>query len=148
MALQQKIDQDLKEAMQARDEVRVSTIRFLKSAIKYSAIEKKTQSLGDPDIQQVIQKQIKQRRESIDQFMGAGRPELAEKERHEAEILEQYLPKQLGDSELEVFVKNEIQASGAISKKDFGRMMKLLNEKLAGKAEAKRISDVLGRLLQ
>jgi len=94
MSLQEKIDQDLKQAMISRDETRLSTLRFLKSALKYSAIEKKTDSLSDADIQQLIQKQIKQRKESIDQFMKGNRKDLADKEVREAEILESYLPKQ------------------------------------------------------
>ena len=121
---------------------------FLKSALEYSAIEKKTADLTDAEIQQVIQKQIKQHRESIDQFSKASRKELADKERKEVEILESYLPKQMSDQELERFIAAEAEVAGATSKKDFGRMMKLLNEKLAGRAEAKRVSEILGKTLQ
>ena len=147
MSLQNKIDQDLKQAMMAHDEVKVSTLRFLKSALKYSAIEKKTEALGDADIQQIIQKQIKQRKESIDQFAKAGRKDLADKEVREAEILEGYLPKQLSDSELDEFIRRETAAAGATSKKDFGKVMKLLAEKLSGRADAKRVSEFLGKIL-
>ena len=147
MSMQQQIDQDLKQAMLSRDEAKVSTLRFLKSALKYSAIEKKTESLGDADIQQIIQRQIKQRRESIDQFTKAGRKDLADKEIREAEILESYLPKQLSDSELDELIRREIAAAGATSKKDFGRMMKLLSEKLSGRADGKRVSEALGKIL-
>jgi uncharacterized protein YqeY len=148
MSLQQKIDQDLKEAMIAKNEAKVSTLRFLKSALKYVVIEKKTDALADSDIQQIIQKQIKQHRESIDQFEKGGRPELAAKEKQEAAILESYLPKQLSDGELEAFVMAQAKEAGAVSKKDFGRMMKILNEKLAGRAQASRISEFLGKALQ
>lgn len=147
MGLQQDIDRDLKGAMIARDEIKVSTLRFLKSAFKYVAIDKKVDVLADADIQQVIQKQIKQRKESIDQFVKAGRKDLADKEIKESVILENYLPKQLSDAELEPLVRAEVSAAGASSKKDFGRMMKLLTEKLAGRVDSKRLSEALGKIL-
>ena len=147
MSLEQKIDQDLREAMTAKDAAKVSTLRFLKSALQYNAIEKKTQTLTDAEVRQIIQKQIKQRRESIDQFSKAGRGALAAQETHEAQILENYLPQQLSDQELEEAVKKSAKEAGATSKKDFGRVMKLLTEKLAGQAEAKRISEALGKVL-
>lgn len=148
MLLQQKIDQDLKEAMIAKNEIKVSTLRFLKSALKYVVIEKKVDVLSDLDIQQIIQKQIKQHRESIDQFEKGGRVELASKEKQEIVILESYLPKQLSDAQLEAFVAGQIKEAQAVSKKDFGRMMKILNEKLAGQAQSSRISEFLGKVLQ
>jgi hypothetical protein len=141
------VERDLKAAMTSRDAVKLSVLRFLKSALKYYAIERKLQELSDFDTLQVIQKQIKQRRESIDQFVKASREELAAKERKELEILESYLPKQLSDTELEAQIGAYIQAENATSKKDFGRIMKLLNEKLAGQADAKRISEILGKKL-
>ena len=134
--------------MTAKDADKVSVLRFLKSAVKYAAIEKKVTSLGDSEILQVIQKQIKQRRESVDQFSKAGRTELAEQESKELKILETYLPAQMPDAELDQFVKTEAAAAGASTKKDFGRMMKLLNEKLKGRADASRLSQSLGKVLQ
>ena len=147
MSLEQTIDQNLKRAMSARDVETVSVLRFLKSAMIYVAIEKKLPTLGDAEIQQVIQKQIKQRRESVDQFSKAGRTDLAGKESRELKILETYLPKQIDDAQLERLVKEEAVAAQATSKKDFGRMMKLLNEKLKGQADPSRISQALGKIL-
>ena len=147
MPLQQQIDQDIRQAMIAHDAAKLSTLRFLKSALKYAAIDKKVDVLGDVEIQQIIQKQIKQRKESIDQFVKGNRKDLAEKEIQEAAILENYLPKQLSDSELDPWVRQEVSKAGAVSKKDFGNMMKLLSEKCAGRASAKRISEVLGKIL-
>ena len=147
MSLSEKIDQDIKSAMSQQNAVVLSTLRFLKSAFKYAAIEKKIDHLNDADAQQVIQKQIKQRRESIDQFTKANRKDLADKEVVELAILEKYLPKQLGDAELEAIVKQEIAAQGASSKKDLGRMMKHLGQKLSGQAEPRRVSELLGKLL-
>lgn len=148
MSLSEKLDQDLKQAMIAKDETKLGTIRFLKSAIKYAAIEKKLQTLPDADIFQVIQKQIKQRRESIDQFTKAGRNDLADPEKRQVEVLESYMPAQLSDADLEKEITQAVQETGANSKKDFGRVMRLLNDKLAGKVEAKRISESLGRILK
>ena len=145
--MQQKIDQDIKEAMLSKDAAKVSTLRFLKSALKYSAIEKKVESLNEIEIQQIIQKQIKQRKESIEQFSKAGRQDLAEKEIHETGVLESYLPRQLTDVELERLIRQDVALAGVSSKKDFGRMMKILNEKLSSQADAKRISEFLGKIL-
>ncbi len=147
MSLEQKIDQDLRQAMSAKDAAKVSTLRFLKSALKYSAIEKRTQTLTDAEVQQIVQKQIKQHRESIDQFSKAGRHALAAQETKEAGILESYLPKQLSDQALEQAVIAAVKEAGAGSKKDFGKVMKLLTEKLAGQAEPKRISEALAKVL-
>ena len=147
MSLEQKIDQDLKQAMIAKDAAKVSTLRFLKSALKYSAIEKKAEHLTDTEVLQIIQKQIKQHRESIDQFAKAGRKELVAQETQETQILETYLPKQLSDQELTEAVMSGVKEIGANSKKDFGKAMKLLAERLAGRTDAKRISEILGKLL-
>ena len=147
MSLTEKIDSDLKRAMIDKDEARLSTIRMLKSAIQYVAIEK-SGPLGDAEIVQVIQKQIKQRKESIQQFVDGGRKEMAAKEENEARILESYLPKQISQDELKKIVEQEVKSQGAASKKDFGRMMKHLNEKLAGSADNKRLSEILGGLLK
>ena len=146
-SLDKQIEQDMREAMIARDAPKLSTLRFLRSALKYVAIEKKVESLGDAEVQQVIQKQIKQRHESIEQFRKGGRADLASKETREIEILERYLPKQLGDEELSRLIEAEVKTAGASSKKDFGRMMKLLSEKLKGQADAKRVSETLGKML-
>ena len=147
MSLSDKLDQDLKQAMTSKDADRLSVIRFLKSALKYSAIEKKVEKLSDADVLQIVQKQIKQRKESIEQFEKGGRADLASKEKKEVALLEAYLPKQLADAELDAAVRGAVKAENASSKKDFGRLMKVLNEKLAGQADAKRISEALGKYL-
>ncbi len=148
MSLFAKIEQDLKAAMVSKDADRLSVVRFLKSALKYAAIEKKVDALSDADAQSIIQKQIKQRRESIDQFQKAGRSDLAEQEMKEAKILESYLPAQMSDAELETLVKATALQENATTKKDFGRMMKVLTEKLKGQADSKRVSEHLGKILQ
>ena len=147
MALQEKIDQDMKDAMKTKDADTLSVLRFLKSAVKYAAIEK-TGELTDADVTAVIQKQIKQRRESIQQFSENGRKEMAAKEEKELSILERYLPKQLSDEELQKTVEKEAAVLGATTKKDFGRLMKHLSEKLAGSVDNKRMSAELGKILK
>ena len=147
MSLQARIDQDMKAAMIAKDALRLSTLRFLKSALKYAAIEKKTDELEDADIRQTIQKQIKQRRESIEQFKSGNRTDLAEQESRELTVLETYLPRQMSDEDLRGLVLAKVKDNSAMSKKDFGRMMKILTEAVAGEAEPKRISEILGKIL-
>lgn len=148
MTLAERLDQDLKAAMVKKDAARLSALRFLKSALNYVAIEKRGQPLSDADVMQVIQKQIKQHRESVEQFKAAGRAELAGKEQGEIAVLESFLPKQLSEPELAAAVAAFVKETGAASKKDFGRVMKLAGERLAGQADAKRISEQLGKLLQ
>lgn len=148
MNLLTKIDQDIKNAMISKDQVRLDVLRFLKSAVKYAALDKSGTPLTDADILQVIQKQIKQRRESIQQFSQSSRQDLAAKEESEVVVLESYLPKQMSDTELRALIEAVIRDSQASSKKDFGRVMKLCAEKLAGSADNKRVSEILGKILQ
>ena len=147
MSLLEKINRDMKQAMMAREEARLSTLRFLKSAIQYAGLERSA-VMSDAQVLQVIQKQIKQHRESIQQFAGAGRKELVAKEENEARILESYLPKQISDDELKKIIGESVREQGAAGKKDFGRLMKHLSEKLAGSADNKRLSEILGQLLK
>ncbi len=146
MSLLERIDQDMKKAMIAKDQARLDTLRFLKSAVKYVAIDK-AGTLSDADVMTVIQKQIKQRKESIQQFKSNGRPELATKEEQEVAVIESYLPKQLSEAELLKLIEGEVKALGAATKKDFGRAMKACTDKLAGQADNKRISEILGKIL-
>ena len=148
MSLVTQIEQEIKTAMLAKDEIRLSVVRFLKSALKYAAIEKKVEALSDADAQVVIGRQIKQRRESIEQFTKGGRMDLAERELKEVAILESYQPRQMSDAELEAMVQGEVASQGTSSKKDFGRFMKILTEKTAGRAEARRVSELLGKHLK
>ena len=147
MSIQQQIDQDVKQAMIAKDQTKLDALRMLKSAVKYAAIEKPGVAQTDADVMQVVQKQIKQRRESIEQFKQGGRQDLASKEEKELGFLEAYLPKQIPEEELRAFIEAQVKEAGATSKKDFGKTMKLCTEKLAGRADNKRISEILGKLL-
>jgi uncharacterized protein YqeY len=147
MSLQEKVQQELKAAMIAKDADRLSTLRLLKSAMGYAQIEKKTESLSDPEITALIQKEVKKRRDAVEQYRTGGRPELAEKEEKEIAVLETFLPKPLSPEELEQLVKSVIQETGATSKKEMGQVIKAVQAKAAGRAEGKTISTLVGKLL-
>jgi uncharacterized protein YqeY len=142
MTLFQRIDSDLKDAMRARDAIRLGVLRMLKSALKYGAIEKSgaDAELNDADAAQVIRKQVKQRQDSIESFEKGGRPELAEKEKAELAILNSYLPQQLSSDELAKVVRETIAEVGATSKAQMGAVMKALGSKVAGRADGKTLS--------
>ena len=147
MTLQERLSQEIKSAMQTRDAERLGTLRLLKSAIGYTQIERKTENLSDADFVSVVQKEIKKRRDSIEQFEKGGRPELAEKERKEIAVLDTFLPQPLSAEELEQLVKATIQELGATSKKEMGPVIKAVQAKAVGRADGKTISAVVGKLL-
>jgi uncharacterized protein len=147
MTLAGRISAELKSAMLAKDAPKVGTLRLLKSAIGYAQIERKTDQLSDPEVVAIIQKEVKKRRDSIEQFEKGGRPDLAAKEQEELAVLEQYLPEPLSPSELEQVVRDTIQETGATSKKDLGPVIKAVQAKTAGRAEGKAISSIAARLL-
>jgi len=142
-----QIQQELKAAMLAKDADRLSTLRLLKSAIGYAQIEKKNENLPEADLIAIVQKEIKKRRDAIEQFQAGGRPELAEKEESEIRVLEHFLPKQLTGEELEQLVREVIRDVGATGKKDMGPVIKAVQTKATGRADGKTISAVVGRLL-
>ena len=142
-----KLDEDYKEAMKAKDELRVSTIRMLKSSVKNYLIEKIKTEASDEDVIQVISKQAKQRRDSIEEFKKGNRQDLADKEQKELTILESYLPKQLSAEELGKIVEKVIASSGLTAKADMGKVMKLVMEETKGRADGKAVSSlVAGKL--
>jgi len=143
----ERLSQELKGAMLAKDADRLSTLRLLKSALGYAQIERKTDQLSDADFIQVVQKEVKKRRDSIEQFEKGGRPELAEREKNEISVLETFLPKPLSTEELEQLVRATIQEIGATGKKDMGPVIKAVQAKAAGRAEGKTISALVGKLL-
>jgi len=149
MTLPERIDSDLKEAMKAKDTARLGVLRMLKSALKYSAIEK-SGTEGQLDVTeatQVIRKQVKQRQDSIESFEKGGRPELAAKEKAELAILQSYLPQSLSADELAKVVSETIREVGATSKAQMGAVMKALQTKVAGRADGKTLSQEVQRQL-
>jgi uncharacterized protein YqeY len=147
MSLSDRLAQEIKSAMLARDADRLTPLRLLKSAIGYAQIERKTENLSDADVIAVIQKEIKKRRDSIDQFEKGGRPELAAKEKAELAVLETFLPRPFSNEELEQLVRATIQEIGATTKKEMGVVIKAVQAKAAGRADGKTISALVGKLL-
>jgi uncharacterized protein YqeY len=147
MSLQARLSQELKAAMLAKEADRLSTLRLLKSAVGYAQIERKTDNLSEADFVGLVQKEIKKRRDSIEQFEKGGRPELADKEKKEIPVLEAFLPQPLSAAELEQLVKATIQDLGAATKKEMGPVIKAVQAKAAGRADGKSISAMVGKLL-
>lgn len=145
--LAQKIEDDLKTAMKARDTRKVETLRMLKAALSNYLIEKKKDSAEDAEVLSLIQKQVKLRLDSIEGFQKGNRADLVQKETTEKAILESYLPKALTDQELRQLVESVIRRTGAKAKSDLGRVMKEAVAEARGRADGKRISELAGSLL-
>ena len=148
MALEQQIQEDIKAAMKAHDAVATAATRAIKGEILiYKTSECGSKEVTDADILKMIQKLIKQRKESAEQFVAAGRQELADNELAEAAVMEKYLPKQLSEAEVEEKVKAIIAEVGTTSIKDMGKVMGAANKALAGQSDGRTISTVVKRLL-
>lgn len=145
--VREKLRSDLRDAMRAKDAPRRNTIRMVEAAIKNAEIEKRGTELAESDILAILQRQVKQRRESIEQFEKGGREDLAEKERVEIAIIEQYLPRQLTRSEVEVRARAVIEQVGASGPGDRGKVMGLLMRELRGEADGSLVNAVVGALL-
>jgi len=147
MTMEEKIDADLKEGMKARAELKVSTLRMLKAAVKNFAIEKKADKVEDKDVISIVARQIKQHRDSIDGFTKGNRPELADKEKAELAILESYMPKMMSAEELKPIVMAAIQKTEAKGRADMGKVMKAVMEEAKGAADGKMLSAMVSEEL-
>jgi uncharacterized protein YqeY len=148
MALEQQIQEDIKVAMKTKDAVALAATRAIKGEILlFKTSEGGTKDVTDGDILKMIQKLVKQRKEAAEQFVAAGRQELAVNELAEAAVMEKYLPKQLSEAEVEEKVKEIIAQVGASSIKDMGKVMGVANKALAGLSDGRTISTVVKRLL-
>lgn len=146
MSLKERIGEDIKSAMKAKDKIRLETVRGIKKAIleKEVALRPKGQdSLTKEQEIELLAQQAKQRRDSIEQYQKAGREDLAEKEQQELAILETYLPEQVDDAELESIVDEIIASVGATSAKDLGKVMGTAMKQLKGKADGKKIQALV-----
>lgn len=144
--LAERVRTDMTEAMKAQEKERLSTLRMLQSALKNEQINV-GHELSDEEAMSVIRKAVKQRQDSIDQYTNAGRTELADKERAEMEILKTYLPPELSEAELEAGIREIIASTGAQSKKDMGKVMKEATARFKGRADGKKIQELVQRLL-
>ena len=145
--IKERLKADLKAAMVAKDSFKRDTIRFLNSAIKQVEVDERRE-LSDDDIYKIIQKSIKQREDSANQYKDANRADLYEKELKEAELLKSYLPAQLSLEEIKDIVSSVINEIGAEGMKDMGRVMKTANEKIGSRSDGKTISEVVKELLK
>jgi uncharacterized protein YqeY len=147
MNLIDRVQQEIKAAMLAKDAERLGALRMLKSAIGYAQIEKKTDALPEAEVIALVQKEIKKRRDSVEQYQAGGRPELADKETREIVVLQSLLPPPLSEGELDALVRATIQELGASTKKDMGPVVKAIQAEVAGRADGKTISAMAGKLL-
>ena len=148
MSLQENIDKDIKSAMLSKDAARLRGLRAIKAALLVAKSEKgATDVLTDETEIKVLQKLVKQRKESAEIYQQQNRVDLYQIELEEMQVIEAYLPKQMSREEVAVHVKDAIARSGAVSMKDMGKVMGLVNNELAGKADGKAISELVKELL-
>jgi len=147
MSLEERINQDLKEAMKAKDDVALRGIRAIKAAILLEKTSGAKHDLAQDVEMKILQKLVKQRRESLDIYEKNGREDLAKTEREEIAIIERYLPQQLSEAELRSEIQAIVTATGASSMKDMGKVMGMATKKLAGRADGKAVSDIVKELL-
>ncbi len=145
--LEEKIQQDIKAAMLAKDSVALASVRAVKAAILLAKTAEGSKPVDDNEIIKIIQKLVKQRKESAEIYSQQNRPELAENELAEAAVMEKYLPKQLSEAEIEAKVKEIIAQVGATSMADMGKVMGTATKALAGAADGKVISALVRKLL-
>lgn len=149
MPLKEKITADMLAAMKAKDEVKLSALRLLKTAIiKFEVAGKAKREAADEDVLTITGKEVKQRKDSIDAYRKGGREDLAVREEAEMKILQGYLPAQMGDDELAAVVKEVIAAAGAVSKADFGKIMSTVMARVKGKADGRQVSRAVGKMLK
>ena len=147
MELKSKITEDMKTAMRAKDTARLGTVRLLLSAMKQKEVDERVE-LTDADVLSIIEKMLKQRRESIAQYEKAARTDLADVEKAEIAVLSAYLPQQMSEAEVTEAVLAAIKESGAAGPKDMGKVMGLLKSRLAGRTDMGKVSGLVKAKLQ
>lgn len=140
MTIQERIQKEMAEAMRSKDELRLSVLRMMKTAIRNKEVEK-VKTLEEAECYQVFSTLVKQRRDSIELFRKGGREDLASKEEAEIRILEEYLPAALSEAEVDAAIEAAIAEAGATSAKQMGAVMKLVMARLAGRADGKLVSE-------
>ncbi|MGW9351797.1 GatB/YqeY domain-containing protein [Nocardiopsis flavescens] len=146
--LKDRLKNDLTTAIKARDKVRTGTLRMVLAAISTEEASGSSQrTLGDDEVTRLLTREAKKRREAAEAFDKGGRPEQADAERAESEVISDYLPRQLGDDELSALVTAAVEESGAQGPRDMGKVMKVLNPRVAGRAEGSRVAAEVKRRL-
>ncbi len=149
MSLYEQINEQLKQAMKDKNQIALNSLRGLKSALKYKQVEMggPNVELDDVVVMQIIQKEVKKRKDSIEQFKQGNREDLVKEEQGQLEVIEKFVPKEMTDAELEEVVKSVIAELGASTKKEMGLVMKNLMPKVAGRADGKRVNQIVNNLL-
>jgi len=142
MSLRDKINQDMKDAMRSKDEVRLSAIRMLWAAIQRREVDERI-TLDDAQVLSVVEKQVRQSRDAVEQFLKGNRQDLADKENRDIAFMQVYLPAQASDAEIEKLVTEAITATGAASIKDMGKVVGVLKPKLQGRADMGKVSGLV-----
>ncbi len=147
MTLEELINKDVIDAMKAKSELKLQTLRMLKSAIKSHLIDNKLDKASDEDVLRMIVKQIKQRKDSIEEYNKANREDLAKKEQDELDILKVYQPEQMSNDELKPIVEKVLKDNNIETKAQMGQAMKLIMAEVGGKADGKAINQIVASLL-
>ena len=142
MALRERLNEDIKVAMKAREQEKLNALRLLLSAVKQREVDERI-TLDDAGVIGVIEKMLKQRKDSISQFEKAARQDLVDKEKFEVGVLEAYLPQQLSQGEIEAIVAEAVASTGAKSAADMGKVMGVVKPKLAGRADMGKVSGLV-----
>jgi len=142
MSLKQQISDDMKAAMRARETARLGAIRLLLAAMKQREVDERIE-LTDADVVSIIEKMLKQRRDSISQYEAAGRNDLADVEKFEVGVLQTYMPQQLSEDEINAAIAEAVTATGAAGPQDMGKVMGVLKAKLAGRADMGKVSALI-----
>ena len=142
MSLKEKLSEDMKAAMRAKESEKLATIRLINAAIKQREVDERVE-LGDDQVLSVIEKMIKQRKDSITQFEAGGRQDLADKEKSEITVLATYMPAQMSEAEVQAEVAAAVVQSGASGPQDMGKVMAVLKPKLAGRADMTAVSGLV-----
>lgn len=147
MSLSERLNEDMKQAMKSQDKFKLSTIRMVRSTIKNLEIDLK-RTLDDNEVLDILSREIKQRKDALQEFEKAGRDDLAASLKAEVQIIAEYLPEQLTEEEIKVIVQQTIQETGATSKADIGKVMSALMPKVKGRADGKLVNQAVQQLLQ
>lgn len=147
MSLNEKLNEDMKQAMKSQNKFRLSVIRMVRSAIKNIEIDQR-KTLNDDEIVDILSREIKQRRDSLQEFAKAGRDDLTEAVKTEIAIIAEYLPQQLTEEEIKAIVQQTIQETGASSKAEMGKVMSALMPKVKGRADGKLVNQIVQQQLQ
>ena len=147
MTLEERMENEFKSAMKEKNAIKVSTLRMLKADMNNVKLDKNKKNLGDEEIVKIVQRHLRQHKDSIEQFEKGNRPDLVEKEKKELEILKRYMPEALPEKELKKIIAAAIEETSAAGKKDMGKVIKAVVEKAKGRADGKTVSRLVSVML-